>query len=113
VRERLRVDLAYNTVLTILRNLEGKGVVAHSEVGRLHRYHAVVAQERVQGNQVTRLVDKLFLGSPLSLMTHMVEHDALTADEVRTLTALLNERLEQTESPRPAKSKRGRERGTP
>lgn len=113
VRERLDVELAYNTVLTILRNLEGKGVVSHREVGRQHRYHAVVAQERVQDSHVTRLLDKLFLGSPLSLMAHLVEHEALSDDDVRELTALLNDRLAKSETPRAAKSKRVRDRGTP
>lgn len=113
VRERLPVDLAYNTVLTILRNLEGKGVVSHREVGRQHRYHALVAQECVQGSHVERLLDKLFLGSPLSLMAQLVEHESLSDDDVRALTSLLNERLAKSDANRASKPKRTRERGAP
>jgi BlaI family transcriptional regulator, penicillinase repressor len=93
VRERLGSDLAYNTVLTVLRNLEAKGVVSHEEAGRQHRYFAVVAEDRVQQRLVTRLVDKLFSGSPLNLMAHLVEGDGLTADDVRALQQLLDERI--------------------
>lgn len=93
VRERLGSDLAYNTVLTVLRNLEVKGVVSHEEAGRQHRYFAVVAEDRVQRGFVTRLVDKLFSGSPLSLMTHLVEGDGLSPNDLRALQQLLDERV--------------------
>jgi len=45
VREHLADPLAYNTVLTILRTLEGKGYVDHKEEGRGHRYFAAVQQQ--------------------------------------------------------------------
>ncbi len=97
VRDQLPADLAYNTVLTILRNLEAKELVGHTEEGRLHRYHAVVAEERVQGSQVTRLLNKLFRGSPVDLMAHLVADERLSADDMRALQQLLDARLrEQT-----------------
>ena len=42
VREALKDELAYTTVLTILRTLEGKGYVSHDQEGRGHRYFATV-----------------------------------------------------------------------
>jgi predicted transcriptional regulator len=42
VRDRLADNLAYTTVLTILRTLEAKGYVGHEEEGRVHRYFAAV-----------------------------------------------------------------------
>jgi BlaI family transcriptional regulator, penicillinase repressor len=38
VRDKLPADLAYTTVLTILRNLEAKGFVHHVAEGKAHRY---------------------------------------------------------------------------
>src|SRR5690606_2255313 len=38
VRAALKDDLAYNTVLTILRRMEDKGYLRHEEEGRAHRY---------------------------------------------------------------------------
>ena len=38
VRAALRDELAYTTVLTILRTLEGKGYVGRAPEGRGHRY---------------------------------------------------------------------------
>ena len=95
VRERLGVPLAYNTVLTILRNLEAKGLVDHEAVGRVFRYLPVVSQEAIKGNAVSRLVARFFGGSPVSVMAHLLESDALTPDELRELHAHLNARLKQ------------------
>ena len=99
VRDRLPGELAYNTVLTVLRNLEAKGVVSHSEEGRQHRYHARIAEDRVQRRLVTRLVDKVFGGSPLSLIAHLVEREPLSADDMRALQTLLDDRVAELQVP--------------
>src|SRR5260370_10774295 len=42
VRARLPDQLAYTTVLTVLRTLERKGYVGHTGEGRAHRYRPLV-----------------------------------------------------------------------
>ena len=93
VRERLPVALAYNTVLTILRNLEAKGFVDHSAAGRTHCYRPVVAEEEVRGNALSRLVDRLFGGSGLRLVADLVDQRALSVDDLRRLQRFLDARL--------------------
>ncbi len=100
VRARLPVPLAYNTVLTILRNLEQKGVVSHMAEGRLHRYAPVLAEATVRRSQLARLVDKVFRGSAVGLLTHLVEHEDLSRDELQDLHRLLDERLRTREGRR-------------
>src|ERR687888_495120 len=45
VREALEDELAYTTVLTVLRTLEEKGYAGHQEAGRAYRYHPLVERE--------------------------------------------------------------------
>jgi BlaI family transcriptional regulator, penicillinase repressor len=97
VREQLPVALAYNTVLTILRNLEAKGLVDHEAEGRLFRYFPIVTQEVVNGSAVSRLVSKFFGGSPVSVVAHLLENDGIDAEELRALHAHLNDRLAKLE----------------
>ena len=97
VKGRLPVALAYNTVLTILRNLEAKGLVGHEAEGRVFRYSPAVSQEAVKGSAVSRLVAKFFGGSPVSVMAHLLENDALDADDLKALHAHLNGRLAEME----------------
>ncbi len=94
VRERLPADLAYTTVLTILRNLEGKGFVRHEEEGKAHRYFPLVARQAAERSAVARLVDRLFNGSPELLLTRLVDDHDLSAEQLQRLTRRLRERLD-------------------
>jgi predicted transcriptional regulator len=85
VRDALPADLAYTTVLTILRNLEEKGFVSREAEGRAHRYFPRVARVTARRTALARLIDKLFHGSPERLIAHMVEDRTLTADDLRRL----------------------------
>ena len=89
VRERLPVDLAYTTVLTILRNLEEKAYVSRVAEGRAHRYSPRVGRLAARRSAIARVVDTLFHGAPEELVAHMVEDRTLTARDVRRLRALI------------------------
>src|SRR5215207_4622461 len=93
VREKLPADLAYTTVLTILRNLEAKGFVRHEGEGKAHRYFPLIARKAAGRSAVARLIDKMFGGDPSMLVSHLVSDHPLSADELRKLHAALGERL--------------------
>jgi len=99
VRERLSDELAYTTVLTVLRTLEGKGYVGHEEEGRGHRYFASVKQQAARKNAVQHLTDKLFKGSAELLFSHLVSEQKLSAEQIRRMRQLLAERSDK-EDPR-------------
>ena len=92
VRARLPVELAYTTVLTILRNLEAKGFLRHEEEGKAHRYIPLVAQQTARRSALARLIAKLFDGSPELLLTQLVDDHPLGADEMRRLRRQLRSR---------------------
>jgi predicted transcriptional regulator len=89
VRDRLPADLAYTTVLTILRNLEDKGFVDHKTEGRAHRYFPRIAQQAARQTALARLVDKLFHGSSDLLLAQLVADRDLSAADLRRLRARL------------------------
>lgn len=98
VREHLADDLAYNTVLTMLRILEEKGYTGHEEEGRAFRYHALVEREAAADSAVRGLVRRLFGGSPSLLLTQVVRQRDLPEDELKRLRALIDARLAEGES---------------
>ena len=95
VRERLADDLAYTTVLTVLRTLEQKGHVAHTGEGRAHRYRPLVKRAAAGRSALRRIVDKVFDGSPELLLTQLVSDKHLSDEELRRLRKLLTERLRE------------------
>jgi predicted transcriptional regulator len=98
VREALARDagaeLAYTTVLTVLRTLEAKGHAGHAEEGRAHRYHALVGREAAGRSALRRLLGTVFGGSPEMLLTHLVGERGVGQDELRRMRALLDARID-------------------
>ena len=104
VRDALSDPLAYTTVLTVLRNLEAKGLVRHEGEGKAYRYFPVVAQTAARRSALARLVDRLFHGSPEALVAQLVHDRALDAVELERLSRALREadpRPEPRADPKP------------
>ena len=95
VQQGLSDDLAYTTVLTILRTLEKKGHLSHEAEGRAHRYVPLVDKAEAQEGAVGRVTRKLFSGSPELLMAHLLNERGLTEAQLRRLRALVDERLKE------------------
>jgi BlaI family transcriptional regulator, penicillinase repressor len=99
VRAGLADDLAYTTVLTVLRTLEEKGYVGHTEEGKAYRYHPLVERGEAGNSVLRRMLRKVFRDSPELLLTHLVSDRGLSDEELRRMKSLLDERLEREEEP--------------
>jgi BlaI family penicillinase repressor len=95
VRERLSDELAYTTVLTVLRTLEEKGYVGHTEEGKAYRYHPAVERQEAGTSVLRRITRKLFKDSPELLLTNLVSDRGLTDEELERMRRLLDARLEE------------------
>jgi predicted transcriptional regulator len=95
VRDRLPDDLAYTTVLTVLRTLEEKGYAGHTEAGKAYRYHPLVQRQDAGTSVLRRITRKLFKDSPELLLTQLVSDRGLSDDELRRMQKLLEDRLRE------------------
>lgn len=77
--------LALTTIATMLRKMEEKGLVSHTEQGRQFLYAAEVDPELVQRNLVGDLVTRLFDGDPLALVNHLLREGEIELDELDDL----------------------------
>lgn len=93
VRDDLDDDLAYTTVLTILRTLEDKGFITHLTEGKAHRYLPAVTQDLAGKSVLARMLDKVFAGSPEMLLAQLVNERDLDASDLLRLRKLLDARL--------------------
>ena len=98
VRERVSDDLAYSTVLTMLRTLESKGFVTHEADGKAHRYSAVIDRDAARRSALRAMSEKFFKGSTATLLTHFVAEEKLSAADMQRLRALLAKRARQVKS---------------
>ena len=98
VQDRLSDELAYTTVLTVLRTLEAKGYVKHEEEGRQHRYFATVQQQAAQKSALSHLLGKLFKDSSELLFARLVSDQKLSPEQIRRMRKLLDGRSRKDES---------------
>jgi predicted transcriptional regulator len=92
VQERLKDELAYTTVLTVLQKLEKKGYVSHEEEGRSHRFMAAISREAAQRSALRDLAVRLFKGSAGLLLTQAVQDENLSEEDLKRIRRLLAER---------------------
>ena len=98
VRDDLGDDLAYPTVQTMLRVLEGKGYVRHTVEGRAFLFHALVEQDDAADSALDRLVAKIYHGSRELLVSRLLADEDISPDELRRIKKLLQKRLDEASS---------------
>ena len=87
--------IAYSTVLTILRILEGKGHVRHEQDGKAFRYYPVTKPDQAGDSVLQRLVSKVYHGSREMLIARLVSDRSITAAELKRIRKQLDERLKE------------------
>jgi BlaI family penicillinase repressor len=97
VRERLADELAYPTVLTMLRNLELKGYARHEEEGRAFRYFPTLQPNDAGDGALRRLVSKVYQGSRELLVSRLIADDKISPAELRRIKQLLQQRLKEVD----------------
>jgi predicted transcriptional regulator len=95
VRDRLPDELAYTTVLTVLRTLEDKGHVGHEEEGKAHRYRPLVERQQAGQSAIARLMSTVFRGAPELLLTQLVSDRTLSEAELKRLRKVLDDTLRE------------------
>jgi BlaI family penicillinase repressor len=88
------VDLAYNTVLTLLRILEGKGYVDHVAEDRAHRFRAAVEREEARASALTRTLHRMFGGSAETLVAQLVQQPGLSKKDLKRLRRVIKDQLQ-------------------
>jgi BlaI family transcriptional regulator, penicillinase repressor len=90
VLKELNDELAYTTVLSILRTLESKGYVNHRRTGRAYRWFTTIERAAAQRSAVRGLARKLFEGSVSLLLSQAVADEPLSEDEIKHLRRLID-----------------------
>jgi BlaI family transcriptional regulator, penicillinase repressor len=90
IRERVDPTLAYTSVSSMVRMLEMKGYVSHRRgEGKTHIYFPVIDAETAGESALGRLLDKIYGGSPIKLLAHLMERRKLSDEELARMRDLL------------------------
>lgn len=85
-------QLAYTSVSTILRILQQKKWVKAEKIGKQHSYRPILTKEKFATHSVKKMVNDVFSGSPLEMVSYLVDKQPLSIDEIDTIQKLLDEK---------------------
>ena len=89
VQQRLKRELAYTTVQTMLNILYRKGKVKRTLENRAYLYQATISRRQVVNHTIGDLIERLFGGSAENLVMSLLETKHLTPQKLARLNKLL------------------------
>jgi BlaI family penicillinase repressor len=82
----------YNTLSTIVRNLEEKGYVSHNAFGNTHQYFPIVSIEEYRKGFMNTAIDNFFNSSYKNMVTSFAKEEKITADELREILNMIEQK---------------------
>ena len=92
-------ELAFNTVQTLLRIMDDKGLVEHKREGRTFVY----SPRRTRENETSRLVDKMFDGALDQLVVSLLSTRNVSTAELKKLEQIIADARKQKAQSRKGK----------
>ncbi len=92
VQHKLKRELAYTTVQTMLNVLHRKGKVKRILKDRAYFYSATVSERKIIKQSLGDMINRLFGGSAESLVMSLVETKQLTPEKLAELHNLIGEK---------------------
>lgn len=96
VKAGLVDDLAYPTVLTMLRTLEQKGHVRHKLEGKAFRYFPKLQSADAGSSALSRVLDKVYRGSRELLVAGLLDDEDISEEELKRLKKLVDAKLKES-----------------
>lgn len=79
----------YNTVSTVVRNLEEKGFIGHTAYGKTHQYYPLISKEEYTRKFMKVALKRYFNNSYKSMVSFFAKEEDISADELREILELI------------------------
>ena len=84
-------QIAYTTVMTMMKILEEKGYLKKTAADRAHVYRPARPRQQVVGAMVREFLDRVFDGASDGLLLHLAKDNKLTEKQRRIVKQLIEE----------------------
>ncbi len=82
----------YNTLSTIVRNLEEKGFIDHENFGTTYRYFTTLSKDEYGHKSIKNSISKYFNNSYKAVVSKLVEDENLSLEDVQQLIDLAKQK---------------------
>ena len=79
----------YNTLSTIIRNLEDKGYVDYKAYGKTHQYFPIVTKEDYKKKFMNTAIENYFNSSYKNVVSFFAKEEKISVDELKEIIALI------------------------
>lgn len=88
---RKKREIAYTTVMTMMRILEEKGYLERTRLDRAYEYRPTRPRQQVLGAMVRDFLDRVFDGAAAPLLVHLARDSRLSREEKEKIRRLAEE----------------------
>ncbi|MEK7725223.1 MAG: BlaI/MecI/CopY family transcriptional regulator [Acidobacteriota bacterium] len=81
--------IAYTTILKLMQIMTEKGLVERNVEGKAHLYRPTIAQTETQKGLVNDLLEKVFRGSAMQLVQHLLEGKNTSPEEMKEIRKMI------------------------
>ncbi len=90
--------VTYTTVLKLMQIMTDKELVERDEQGKAHLYRAKIAQSETQKGLVSDLLEKVFRGSAMQLVQHLLETKKTSPQEMKEIRKMIQKAEKETKN---------------
>jgi len=84
-------EVAYTTIMTVMKNLSEKGYLKYRKEGVTYVYSPAQEPDSVRSNLVKELIKKVFKGSPKELVQTLVESEELNEKDLSEIKKMIDQ----------------------
>lgn len=98
IRSRLAAngkELAHTSVITMLNIMVEKKLLKRTQRGNAYFFSPKVKQERVSTSMIKTLVDRVFQGSKVAVMQHLIDSEELDEKELNEIRKIIQRKLQE------------------
>ena len=82
----------YNTLSTIIRNLEDKGYVGYNAYGKTHQYFPIVSKENYKTKFMNTAIENYFNSSYKNVVSFFAKEEKISVKELKEIIALIEDK---------------------
>jgi BlaI family transcriptional regulator, penicillinase repressor len=92
VRELPNPKPHYNTISTIIRNMEEKGFVSHDTFGKTHLYYPTITKETYRKKYMQKTIQNYFENSYKNVVSFFAKEEKISVDELKEIISIIEKK---------------------
>lgn len=79
----------YNTISTVIRNMEEKGFISHNAFGKTHQYYPVISKEEYKKTFMHKTIQHYFEDSYKNVVSFFAKEDKISVSELKEIISII------------------------